>query len=133
MKNPFKKSSIKDTVVAVGVGGAANVGFDYLYNLTGLSLGETTKNAIKIAGGAILGSMVSSKIARAAADGIAVVGVSDLIASYVGGSTSTTTAAGLPEGTIGGGMGRIRLGQRGFRRAGVRGVAGGGATAFMSK
>lgn len=122
MKNPFKKSSIKDTVVAVGVGGAANVGFDYLYNLTGLSLGETTKNAIKIAGGAILGSMVSSKIARAAADGIAVVGVSDLIASYVGGSTSTATAVttGLPEGTIG----KIRLGQRGFRRARVAGLAG---------
>ena len=121
MKNPFKKSSIKDTVVAVGVGGAANVGFDYLYNLTGLSLGETTKNAIKIAGGAILGSMVSSKIARAAADGIAVVGVSDLIASYVGGSTSTpTVTTGLPEGTIG----KIRLGQRGFRRARVAGLAG---------
>ena len=122
MKNPFKKSSIKDTVVAVGVGGAANVGFDYLYNLTGLSLGETTKNAIKIAGGAILGSMVSSKIARAAADGIAVVGVSDMIASYMGGSTPTATAVttGLPEGTIG----RIRLGQKGFRRARVSGLAG---------
>lgn len=126
MKNPFKKSSIKDTVVAVGVGGAANVGFDYLYNLTGLSLGETTKNAIKIAGGAIVGSMVSSKIARAAADGIAVVGVSDLIASYMGGSTPTATAVttGLAEGTINGGMGRIRLGQRGFRRARVAGLAG---------
>ena len=122
MKNPFKKSSIKDTVVAVGVGGAANVGFDYLYNLTGLSLGETTKNAIKIAGGAIMGSMVSSKIARAAADGIAVVGVSDMIASYMGGSTPTATAVttGLPEGTIG----KIRLGQRGFRRARVAGLAG---------
>ena len=29
-KNPFKKSSIIDTVVNVGVGGAANVAIDYV-------------------------------------------------------------------------------------------------------
>ena len=129
MKNPFKKQSIMTTVVNVGVGGAANVGFNYLYDQIGLGWGETAKNAIKIAGGAILGSMVKNQYLRAAADGIAVVGVSDLVASYVGGTTTTTSnAAGLPEGTIG----RIRLGQRGFRRAAVRGV-GDTPSALMTK
>lgn len=122
------------TVVNVGVGGAANVGFNYLYDQIGLGWGETAKNAIKIAGGAILGSMVKNQYLRAAADGIAVVGVSDLVASYVGGTTTTTTttttstAAGLPNGMIG----RIRLGQKGFHRASVRGV-GDTPSALMSK
>lgn len=119
MKNPFKKSSITDTLMNVGLGGAANVGFDYLYKLTGLDLGETTKNAIKIAVGAVGGSMVSSKPLRAAADGIAVVGVSNLISGLIdgddetGGSNAgsgdeTATPAGVP--FIG------RTGQKGFRR-----------------
>ena len=129
MKNPFKKQSIMTTVVNVGVGGAANVGFNYLYDQIGLGWGETAKNAIKIAGGAILGSMVKNQYLRAAADGIAVVGVSDLVASYVGGTTTTTsTPAGLPNGMIG----RIRLGQKGFHRASVRGV-GDTPSALMTK
>ena len=74
MKNPFKKSSIMDTVVNVGVGGAANVAVDYAWGKVDFlaGLGATTKNAIKIAGGAVLGSMVKNKYVRAAADGIAV-------------------------------------------------------------
>ena len=125
----FKKSSIVDTAVNVGVGGAANVALDYAWDKIDFlaGLGSTTKNAIKIAGGAIVGSMVKNKYARAAADGVATVGVSNLIASYITGSTETP--AGLPEGTIG----RIRMGQRGFRRAAVRGVGGSDATAFMGK
>ena len=126
MKNPFKKSSIMDTVVNVGVGGAANVAVDYAWGKVDFlaGLGATTKNAIKIAGGAILGSMVKNKYVRAAADGIAVVGVSNLIASYLpGAETSVEPGAGLPDGTIGR-AGRVRLGQRGFRRARVAGLAG---------
>lgn len=119
-----------DTVVNVGVGGAANVAVDYAWGKLDFlaGLGATTKNAIKIAGGAILGSMVKNKYVRAAADGIAVVGVSNLIASYLpGAETSTEPGSGLPEGMIG----RVRLGQRGFRHR----VAGLGETpsAMMDK
>lgn len=119
-----------DTVVNVGVGGAANVAVDYAWGKVDFlaGLGATTKNAIKIAGGAILGSMVKNKYVRAAADGIAVVGVSNLIASYLPGTTSTEDAAGLPEGMIG----RVRLGQRGFRRARVAGL-GETPSAMMDK
>ena len=120
MKNPFKKSSIVDTVINVGVGGAANVAIDYAFNAVEAlsSLGDTTKNAIKIAAGALAGTMISNKYARAAADGVAVVGASELISGLI---NKTDAASGLPEGTIG----RIRLGQRGFaRRARVAGVAG---------
>lgn len=125
MKNPFKKSSITDSLVNVGIGGAANVAIDYAFAQVEqlASLDETTKNAIKIAAGALAGSMISNKYARAAADGVATVGVSNLIGSYINGETETETKTpkGLPEGTIG----RIRMGQRGFaRRARVAGVQG---------
>lgn len=120
-----------DTVVNVGVGGAANVAVDYAWGKVDFlaGLGETTKHAIKIAGGAILGSMVKNKYLRAAADGIAVVGVSNLIESYLPGvETKTEPGSGLPEGMIG----RVRLGQRGFRRARVAGL-GETPSAMMDK
>lgn len=120
MKNPFKKSAILDTVVNVGIGGAANVAMDYAFAkidyLAGL--GATTKKAVKIAVGAIGGAMTNNKYLRAAADGVATVGASELISDYI---TPTETTDGLPEGTIG----RIRrMGQRGFKRAKVAGVGG---------
>ena len=127
MKNPFKKSSIIDTVVNVGVGGAANVAMDYALNsigeVAGFNLSEgTTKHAVKIAVGALAGSMISNKYARAAFDGIATVGAANLIDGLVNGETTTTpaTTTGLPEGTIG----KIRMGQKGFRRrvAGIQGA-----------
>ena len=132
MKNPFKKSSIIDTVVNVGVGGAANVAVDYVVNATGVLDGvtkaDTILNAAKIAVGALAGTMIKNKIARAAADGVAVVGASNLVSSLVAGETSTDATSGLPFGTIG----KVRLGNRNFRRGGVRGV---NATpnAFMGK
>lgn len=131
MKNPFKKSSIVDTFVNVGIGGAANVAVDYVFGSVDAlaTLGDTTKNAIKIAAGAIAGSMISNKYARAAADGIAVVGASNLIASYLPGAASTTVE-GLPEGMIGAAK-RYRLGQRGFARR-MSGV-GAAPSALMTK
>lgn len=118
MKNPFKKSSITDTLVNVGAGGAANVAFDYLYNLAGLSLGDTTKNIVKVAIGAFGGSMVSNKIARAAADGIAVVGVSTLISdNLIGtGDDSPAADAAANNGGTGGVAFMGRTGQQGFRK-----------------
>ena len=130
MKNPFKKSSIIDTVTNVAVGGAANVAMDYALNSIGevagfnLSAG-TTKHAVKIAVGALAGSMISNKYARAAFDGIATVGAANLIDGLVNGEATTnaggdSSTSGLPEGTIG----KIRMGQKGFRRrvAGIQGA-----------
>lgn len=126
MKNPFKVKGITDTLVNVGIGGAANVAMDYALSSIGevagydLSKG-TTKNAVKIAVGALAGSMFKSKYAHAAFDGIATVGAANLIDGLVNGETETpATTAGLPEGTIG----RIRMGQRGFRRGRVAGIQG---------
>lgn len=127
-KNPFKKSSIIDTVVNVGIGGAANVAIDYVVGQVDAlqSLGDTTINALKIAAGAVVGSMVSDKFARAAADGVATVGVSNLIAGLMK-DESTEVTSGLPYGTIG----RVRLGNRAYRRA--RKVSGVNAGAVMGK
>ena len=128
-KNPFKKQSIIDTVVNVGIGGAANVAIDYVVGQVEAlqSLGDTTINALKIAAGAVVGSMVSDKFARAAADGVATVGVSNLIAGLMSDSTPAP-ANGLPYGTI---SGRVVPGNRAYRRA--RKVSGVNAGAVMGK
>ncbi|MBQ0153830.1 MAG: hypothetical protein KBS70_03490 [Bacteroidales bacterium] len=100
-KSLFKKKSIMDSLVNVGVGGAANVAIDYAWSALGQSVAslEEYKNIIKVAGGAIVGSMVTSKVARAAADGVATVGVANLIAGLMG--TEENSTSGLPAGTIG--------------------------------
>jgi hypothetical protein len=128
-KNPFKKQSIVDTVVNVGIGGAANVAIDYVVSQVEAiqSLGDTTINAAKIALGAVAGSMVSNKMLRAACDGIATVGVSNLVKGLMDGTTSTETTSGLPYGTIG----RVIPGNRAYKRA--RKVSGVGAATVMGK
>lgn len=129
-KNPFKKQSIIDTAVNVGVGGAANVAIDYVVNQVDAikSLGDTTVNAGKIVLGAVVGSMVSNKLLRAACDGVATVGVSNLISDLMADATSGT--AGLPYGTIG----RIRTGNRAYKRFARKPVSGAPATdGVMSK
>ena len=132
MKNPFKKQSVIDTLVNVGIGGAANVAFDYAAaKIDALaSLEEPTKNAIKIGIGVLGGTMIRNKYARAAVDGIATVGVSNLVSSYITDAPATESASGLPYGTISGVGRSMRLGQRGFRRARVAGVGG---ADFMGK
>ena len=129
MKNPFKKSAIIDTVINVGVGGAANVAMNYAFGKIDAlaSLGDTTKQAIKIAVGALAGTMTTNKYLRAAADGIATVGASELISGYL---PIEEGAAGLPYGMIGR-TGVRRLGNKQFRKK----VAGVAATpsAFMDK
>lgn len=133
MKNPFKKSSIIDTAINVGVGGAANVAMDYVFSQVEAlaSLEPMTKNIVKIVAGAVGGSMVSNKYVRAAADGVATVGVSNLIASYISTEETTTPETAAPAGLAKGTIGRAyRMGQRGFRK--VSGIAG-EAGAFMAK
>lgn len=128
-KNPFKKSSIIDTVINVGIGGAANVAIDYVVNQVDAikDLGDTTVNALKIAAGAVVGSMVTDKFARAAADGVATVGVSNLIAGLMSDTAPSEGAGALPRGTIG----RVRPGNRAYRRA--HKVSGLSAGAVMGK
>lgn len=128
IKNPFKKGNIMDTVVNVGIGGAANAAADYAMAQidTLASLEDSTKNYIKVGIGVLGGSMVSNKYLRAAVDGIATVGVANIVSGLIGGSA--TPAAGLPQGTIG----RVRPGNRYFRTAAKRRVAGVGTnTSFM--
>lgn len=130
MKNPFKKQSIVDTLINVGVGGAANVAMDYAFAQVDAlaSLGDTTKNAIKIGAGILGGTMVKNKYLRAATDGIATVGVSNLIDSYINGSAASTETATAPSGAPF--IGRIRsTGNRAFKRHAVKGAAG---VPFMS-
>ena len=111
-KNPFKKKSLIDTLTNVGVGGAANVAIDYVWEqVDALAAYDQYKHIAKIVAGAVVGGMVSNKYARAAADGVATVGVSNLIQGLIDKTPETTE--GLPEGTIG----RLRYGSRSFRRA----------------
>lgn len=89
-KNPFKKQSIADTLVNVGIGGAANVAADYILSAINTEdskgqpmLSDTMVNVIKIGVGAVGGSMVNDRYLRAAMDGIAVVGVSNLVSGLM--------------------------------------------------
>ncbi len=123
MKNPFKKSSIVDTIVNVGIGGAANVAMDYVFSMlpadTISTLGDSTKNIIKIAAGALAGSMISGKYVRAAADGIATVGAANLIAGLISSTDDKENEnANKPAGRVPfiGYPGRsMRMGQPGFK------------------
>ncbi len=90
-KNPFKKESITTTLTNVAIGGVSNVAVDYAINAVAGStvIDPMYLNAGKFVGGVVLGSMTSNPMLRAATDGIAVVGVSNLISSLM--STDTTT------------------------------------------
>lgn len=113
MKNPFKKQGIVDSLVNVGVGGAANVAMDYAFGMIPQvsALSATVKNAIKIGVGVLGGSMTTNKYIRAAVDGIATVGVSNIVAGYVNGTPEAP--AGLQE-TIG--AARRRAGNAMYRK-----------------
>ena len=130
-KNPFKKKSLTDTLINVGIGGGANVAFDAIWDAVGVdsmlpaSISEyssTIKNGIKILGGAVAGGMITGRW-RAAAGGIATVGVSNLIDEYWNpGKSGDNGSAGLPGGTIGALRG-YRYGSRNFGK-GARKVSG---------
>lgn len=99
-KNPFKKRSMTDTLVNVGVGGAANVAADYVVGMVTTTADPLYVNIGKIAAGILLGSMSSNRILRAACDGIATVGVSNLVSGLMNDTTGTSDP--LPDNTGGG-------------------------------
>ena len=123
------KSAIK-TGVSVLVAGAGSAVADWAlekYDVIPAEYKQYT-NVGKILLGAIGGSMVKNEYVKSAMDGIATVAAANLVAGYLptedgggnaGGNNGGGTS-GLPDGMIG----RIRMGQRGFRRARVAGVQG---------
>ena len=124
MKNPFKKKSITDTLTNVGIGGAANAAIDYVWEqVSALADYDQYKHLIKVVGGVLAGTMISNKYARAAADGVATVGVSNLVADRIEESGSKDNAGnsttGLPQGTIGYAS-RRRAGSAAYARASRR-------------
>ncbi len=100
-KNLFKKENLLDLAMNVGIGGAANVAFDSVVtNIEAFAtLSDTTKNAIKFGIGIVGSSMVSDKYVRAAMNGFATVGASELISGLINDDNQAT--AGLPAGMIG--------------------------------
>lgn len=100
-KNLFKKENLIDLALNVGIGGAANVAFDSI--VTNIeyfnTLSDTTKNAIKFGIGVVGSSMVSDKYVRAAMNGFATVGASQLISGLINDDNAGT--AGLPSGMVG--------------------------------
>lgn len=134
----IKKKNITDTLTNVGIGGAANVAMDYLVNSVD-ALKELDPMYIKIAKvaiGVLGGTMTGNQYIRAAVDGIATVGVSELVSEAVNGTLTAGgksgggdgTTSGLPSGTIG----RLALGNKTFKRSAKR-VSGLGSDSFMGK
>ena len=128
MKKLFKKQSIIDTAVNVGIGGGANVLIDTVVaNVDMLASAKPLYiNLGKIALGAFAGTMISNKYARAAADGVATVGAANLVKDLVDGTTDggsgNDTTSGLPFGTIG----KVKLGNKAYKRR----VSGVGANTY---
>lgn len=116
IKNPFKKQGLVTSLTNIAVGGAANVAVDAVVaNVSTLATMDPRYiQGGKIVLGALLGSMSNDKYIHAAADGMAVVGASELISGLVNGTTSAP--AGLPRGTVG----AARMGDRYFKKAAAR-------------
>ena len=103
-KNPFKTKNIVDTMVNVGIGGAANVAIDYAMNSFELDIEPDYMNLGKFILGTVGSSMVSNKYAKAAFDGVATVGASNYFSKLLTDKTtvpSSEAPAGVPAGTVG--------------------------------
>ncbi len=104
-KNPFKKDSIIDTAINVGTGGAANALVDMAVNSVLPNTDSMYVNIGKFVGGVVLGSMAGkNQMLRAATDGIATVGVANLVSNLVAdgfGSSSEEGTAGFKNDVMG--------------------------------
>lgn len=126
-KNPFKKDSIIDTAINVGTGGAANALVDMAVNSVFPNVDPMYVNIGKFAGGVILGSIAGkNQMLRAAVDGVATVGVSNLISNLVADGFGSDSGSEEGEGASGfkrDVLGRVRSGHsRLARRIKMRGV-----------
>lgn len=129
-KNPFKKNSIIDTAINVGTGGAANALVDMAVNSVLPNTDPMTVNIGKFVGGVVLGSMAGkNQMLRAATDGIATVGVANLVSDLVAnGFGSDESQSGFKNDV----MGRVRSRHSKFaRRIKMRGVSNGGGSNIM--
>lgn len=113
-KSPFKKAGLMTTLTNVGLGGAANVAIDYVVaNVDALkTLDPMYINGGKILAGALLGSSSKNHYVHAAADGIAVVGAANLIASLIESDSAPSPSSGLSRGTVG----KVVMGDPYFKR-----------------
>ena len=123
MAKLFQKQNILTTLMNVGIGGAANVAIDAVVsNVDALNTIDQKYIKIgKIVLGVLGGSLTSNKVLRAATDGIATVGASEIVSELINDEAAPAPTAGLAPGTIG----RLRtLGNRAYmhRSRGVRGV-----------
>lgn len=110
MKKVFKKDNVVDTAIRVGVGSVANIAVDYAVSAidTDNAWDPMYVNGGKFLVGVVGSTMVGEKMVKAAMDGIAVVGLSNLVNSLITGDSTTTTpttptesTSGVPRGTIG--------------------------------
>ena len=120
----FNTKSVIATGTAVLAAGAGSAVADWLltkYDVIPAEYAEYT-NVGKVLLGAVAGSMMTNQIAKSAFDGIATVGAANLVAGWLPTETKDepAAAAGIDPQSM---IGRLRMGQKGFRRAGVRGVA----------
>ena len=111
-KNPFKTKNITDALINVGIGGAANVGVDYICTRYLSTTEQDTIDLVKGIGGAVGSTMVGNRFIKAAFDGIAVAGFSSYIRSQMADSFAEAAAeaaaekaaegtSGVPYGTVG--------------------------------
>lgn len=128
----FNTKAAITTATSVAVAGAGSAVVDWAlkkYDVIPADWGDTVVQAGKIVLGAVGGSMIKNQIVKSVFDGIATVAAANLTKGFLPEDAATTD--GLPQGTIG----RIKLGQRGFRVAPknrkVSGV-GNAASSFMA-
>lgn len=110
MKNVFKKNNVVDTAINVGIGAVANIAVDYVISAidTGNAWESMYVNGGKFLVGVVGSTMIGEKMVKAALDGVAVVGLSNLVNDLMnsdstsnGTSSGTEATAGVPRGTIG--------------------------------
>lgn len=117
-KKLFKKSGFIDTAINVGTGGAANALVDVALESVAPQTDPMYVNIGKFIGGVVLGSMVGkNQMLRAAADGVATVGVANLVKDLVS-EMGTETTAGFKRDVIG----KVRPGHSRLARRVKRGI-----------
>lgn len=107
MKNVFKKNNVVDTAINVGIGAVANIAVDYAVSAidTNNEWDSMYVNGGKFLVGVVGSTMIGEKMVKAALDGVAVVGLSNLVNDLMNstdtGDDKKEQTSGVPRGTIG--------------------------------